>query len=52
MSGKFWWEECTKWVEASEVHETSEVVHEDRGDKRTVYEHELCGMEVTPDSEY
>lgn len=52
MSGQFWCEECTKWVESSEVHKTSEVIDKDRGDKRTVYEHRVCGMEVEPAEEY
>jgi len=52
MSGSFWCEECTKWVEESDVHETVVEVNKDRGDKGTVYEHDLCGSQVTPGERY
>ena len=52
MANDFWCEECKGWVDESEVYETLETVNEERGDKVTVYKHELCGSRVVPADEY
>ena len=52
MSGEYWCEECTEWVESSEVSEDIVVLDETRGDKGTVYRHDLCNSQVTHNEDY